>query len=728
MEKNFNVNSSSVPHNEENINTGETIQLPVPESEDKPESDVKPDAESDAKPATEPDPKPNAEPDAEPDTKPDGETENATDSEQVTEKVESKEEEEKEKKEEETQETVEAEPESPVPSLDKVLDEIDQFLVILQQNVDAEESTPLEIPNFIPVFLHLVEQKIVKYDTGEMKWRETIEDDSSLLGCANRISRLMNHFIEYSRSHAEKEQEGEEKEKVRIDFMINGVSVIQQRVMSFLEDEFRTLMEESRNPNKPDSKGKQQVADSLESEPLEESIPEFPGFTEEAIANLNKIAKEMVASGYENECCQVYALSRRHAFEDGMNKILGYEKLSIDEIQRMQWETLEREIPTWINTWKECTSVWFPGERKLVEMVFGNEAETVVSLMGNISRSIVIQLLNFGESIAMTKRAGEKLFKLLDMYETLRDAIPIMETLFPDDIMGEIKTETTSAKCRLGEAAVLIFCDLENSIKSETGRTPVAGGAVHPLTRYIMNYLRLACEYKDTLEEVFKEHSKIERADSTSRPRYETEESKSKNENKHKEDESPFAAQLMRVMELLDSNLEGKAKLYKEVALSCIFMMNNGRYIVQKIKGSAEIYEVMGETWCRKRSTELRTYHKNYQVETWSKILSYLSPKGLSDHGKVQKPVLKERFKAFNAAFEEIHKTQSMWVVSDEQLQSELRVSISALVIPAYRSFLGRFSQYLDPGRQTEKYVKYQAEDIETYIDDLFDGNAHGRR
>jgi len=706
MEQNLNDNSSSLPPKEENINTDHTTHSPVVESEDKP----------------------------------DGETEKATDSEQVLEKEESKAEEENEKKEEEKEqeqeqekveeETVETQPESPAPSLEKVTEEIDQFILRLQKHVDAKESTSLEIPNFIHAFLHLVEHKIEKYDTGETKWGQTIEDDSSLLECANRISRLMNHFIEYSRSHTQEQQEDEEKEKEMggLDFVINGISVIQQRVISFLEDEFRTLMEEFRNPNKPDSKGKQQVADSSESETPEETIPEFPGFAEETIANLNKIAKQMIASGYENECCQVYAVSRRHAFEDGMYKLLGYEKFSIDEVQRMQWEALEREIPTWINTWKECTSVWFPAERKLVEMVFGDEAETVLSLMGNISRTIVIQLLNFGESIAMTKRAGEKLFKLLDMYETLRDAIPIMENMFPDDIMGEIKAETTSAKCRLGEAAVLIFCDLENSIKSETGRTPVAGGAVHPLTRYIMNYLRLACEYKDTLEEVFKEHSKIERADSTSRPRHESEESKAKSESKQKEDVSPFAAQLMRVMELLDSNLEGKAKLYKEVALSCIFMMNNGRYIVQKIKGSAEIYQVMGETWCRKRSTELRTYHKNYQVETWSKILSCLSPKGLSDHGKVQKPVLKERFKGFNAAFEEIHKTQSMWVVSDEQLQSELRVSISALVIPAYRSFLGRFSQILDPGRQTEKYIKYQAEDIETYIDDLFDGNPHTRR
>ena len=128
-------------------------------------------------------------------------------------------------------------------------------------------------------------------------------------------------------------------------------------------------------------------------------------------------------------------------------------------------------------------------------------------------------------------------------------------------------------------------------------------------------------------------------------------------------------------MELLDTNLEGKAKLYKEVPLSCIFMMNE-RYIVQKIKGSTKIYEVMGETWCRKWSMELRTYHKNYQVETWSKILSSLSPKGLNENGKVHKSMLKERFKSLNMVFEKIHKTQNAWVVYNEQLRVDMESKV----------------------------------------------------
>ncbi|XP_047047220.1 uncharacterized protein LOC124652243 [Lolium rigidum] len=230
---------------------------------------------------------------------------------------------------------------------------------------------------------------------------------------------------------------------------------------------------------------------------------------------------------------------------------------------------------------------------------------------------------------------------------------------------------------------------------------PVPGGAVHPLTRYVMNYLKYTCEYNSTLEQVFREHRRRDDGG-----------------------DNPFAAQLTDVMELLNTNLEGKSRLYKDPALSNIFLMNNGRYMLQKIRGSPETNAMLGETWARKQSTNLRQYHKNYQRETWNRVLTLLRDDGvLTVKGHVQKPQVKDRFKQFNSAMDEIHKTQGAWVVSDEQLQSELRVSIAAVVVPAYRSFLGRFAQTFSAGRQTEKYIKLSGEDVEGIIDELFDGN-----
>ncbi|KAJ7013759.1 hypothetical protein NC653_003411 [Populus alba x Populus x berolinensis] len=421
--------------------------------------------------------------------------------------------------------------------------------------------------------------------------------------------------------------------------------------MACLEDEFRFTLEDikhnDQDPN-TDAKGKQHEADRCvlpESESAE--TDNFLGYSDDAVSKLNRIAKEMIGGGFESD---------------------------IDEVQKMQWEALEREIPLWIKAVKEYASIYFVKELKLAEAVFSNYSSISSSLFSNLTRSVLIQLLNFAEAVAMTKRSAEKLFKFLDMYETLRDSLPAMGALFSEEYENELKTESTTARCRIGE-----------------GKTPVPGGAVHPLTRYTMNYLKYAGEYIATLEQVFREHSKIERADSTSRPRYESESQNFNNDN-DEENQSPFSNQLVRVMDLLDSNLEAKSKLYKDIALS-----------------STEIRQMMGDPWCRRKSSELRNYHKNYQRETWSKLLGCLGHEGLQVNGKVIKPVLKERFKSFNVLFDEIHKAQSSWV---------------AVVIPAYRSFMGRFSQYLTPGRQTEKYIKYQAEDLETYIDELFDGNS----
>ncbi|GKV26102.1 hypothetical protein SLEP1_g35455 [Rubroshorea leprosula] len=608
-------------------------------------------------------------------------------------------------------ETIETE-DAPPPleiqyTVETALEDVDRFLTTLCAPNGEDEESSLNIPEFAEKCLDLVEETIVKHESGEFKakWGQLAEDDIAFFDTVDRISKL-NISISKIKSHQNHS------------LLINRICGIQQRAMSFLEDEFRILLEEPRSVESEQSSGDTKAK---QEQPGQTENYNSPSYTPDILSSLNRIAKEMIAGGFESECCQVYTMARRNAFDEQLSR-LGFEKTSIDDMQKMQWEALEREIPKWIKTFKECT-ILFSSELKLAEEIFTDSPSISSSLFINLTRGLVIQFLNFAEAVAMTKRSAEKLFKYLDMYETLRDSLPALDTLFPQELANQLRTEMTTTRCRVGEAAICIFCDLENSIKSDTGKTPVPGGTVHPLTRYTVNYLKYACEYKDTLEMVFKEHSKIERADSTSRTCTDYDESYNR-ETGVEESQSPFSSQLMRMMDLLDANLAAKSKLYRDISLTCIFMMNNGRYMLQKVKGSAEIHSMVGDIWCRKKSSELRNFHKNYQRETWTKLLGCLSHEGLTSNGKVMKPVLKERFKSFNVKFDEIHKTQSTWVVSDEQLQSELRVSIQAVMIPAYRSFLARFSQVLDPGRQTEKYIKFQPEDIENYIEELFDGNA----
>uniref|UniRef100_M4CPT9 Exocyst subunit Exo70 family protein n=1 Tax=Brassica campestris TaxID=3711 RepID=M4CPT9_BRACM len=601
----------------------------------------------------------------------------------------------------------EAPPEIP-QTIESLSEELDQLLTSLSLHKEehkdvteeekGEDGNYFQIPQFVGKFLDLFEDKLSKHDTVDPKttWYQDPEEVSSLLEAVDRVSKLMELLLNTKSCLDHHES------------LINHAGSIQQRAMALFEDEFRVLLEESviKEPavvteDQQDHHNDSQDQDNVNNVPEggDEKI-EYPGYSEEMVVLLRKIVERMKGAGYGCECKEAYLVGRRNILMRTLKQECEFEKVSIDEVQKMSWGELEREIPIWNKTVKDCSSLFFPGELKLAEKIFpGDEG----SLFNIVTHGLAIQFLGFAEAVAMTRRSTEKLFKILDIYETLRDGFPAIEELFTEELRSELRSEVTSARSRLGETAINIFSDLENSIKSDSSKTPVPGGAVHPLTRYTMNYLKYSCEYKGTLEQVFKSHSKMEEEESTERA---------------------FANQLMRIMDLLDGNMEAKSKLYKDIPLSCIFMMNNGRYIVQKIKGSAEIHEVMGDTWCRKRSSELRTYHKNYQRETWGKLLGFLGHEGLMHNNKIVKPNLKERFKSFNATFDEIHKTQTTWVVNDEQLQSELRVSITAVMIPAYRAFMARFGQYLDPGRQTEKYVKYQPEDIEDLIDQLFEGNT----
>ncbi|KAL0351174.1 UNVERIFIED_CONTAM: Exocyst complex component EXO70B1 [Sesamum radiatum] len=612
------------------------------------------------------------------------------------------------------------------PDLNKLSQDIDQFLSSLSNLSEGGESTPPDLPIFVEQFMVLVEAKIEEYDSGDIpgKWdRLTVEESASYLDAVNRVSSVSKALAKFSSQH-------------KYASSINDFGRILQRAMSYVEEEFKLLLEDhkihdSSDPSHKTNDSKHNQSSNQESDENphhESSSPEeetnISGYSEEILSDLIRLSKAMITGGYEAECCQVYYVVRRNALEENLNK-LGFEKHSIDDVHKMSWETLERETESWIKTFKQIANLHFSSERKLSEAVFSDYPSISQNLLGSLSHGVTLQFLNFAEGIALTKRSGEKLFKFLDIYETLRDTLPVIDNLFSEEWAAKLKNEASIIRSHLGEAMISIFNELENSIKADSGKTQVPGGAVHPLTKYIMNYLEYACEYKGTLEQVFREHQKIERADSNPGSEYDYN-SQTQNPSNEKvvARQSPFQAQIIKTMELLDANVEGKSKLYKDPSLSSIFMMNNGRYTLKKIKGSADLNSLMGETWYRKKSSDLRQYHKGYQRETWGKLLNCLHPEGLTVKGKVMKPVLKERFKSFNAMFDEIHKTQSNWVVGDEQLQSELRVSISNMVIPAYRSFLGRYSQTFTPGRQTEKYVKFQPEDIETYIDDLFDGNA----
>ncbi|EOA13013.1 hypothetical protein CARUB_v10026007mg [Capsella rubella] len=430
-----------------------------------------------------------------------------------------------------------------------------------------------------------------------------------------------------------------------------------------------------------------------------------------AVEDLKEIAERMIRAGYEKECVQVYSTVRRDALDECL-MILGVEKLSIEEVQKIDWKSMDEKMKKWIQAVKITVRVLLAGEKKICDEIFSGSESSKEVCFNETTKSCVMQLLNFGEAVAIGRRSSEKLFRILDMYDALANVLQTLEVMVTDCF---VCNETKGVLEALGDAARGTFVEFENNVQNETSKRPTTNGEVHPMIRYVMNYMKLIVDYAVTLNSLL-ENDELDHLSG----------------DDSAEEMSPLAKRVLRLITSLESNLEEKSKLYEDGGLQYVFMMNNIYYIVQKVKDS-ELGKLLGDDWVRKRRGQIRQYATGYLRASWSRVLSALrdenmggSSSGSPSYGQrsnnSSKMALKERFRGFNASFEELYRLQTAWKVPDPQLREELRISISEKVIPAYRAFFGRNKGQLEGGRHAGKYIKYTPDDLESYLPDLFEG------
>lgn len=440
-----------------------------------------------------------------------------------------------------------------------------------------------------------------------------------------------------------------------------------------------------------------------------------------AVEDLKEIAERMIRAGYEKECVQVYSTVRRDALDECL-MILDVEKLSIEEVHKIDWKSMDEKMRKWIQAMKITVRVLLAGEKKLCDEIFDGSETSKEVCFNETTKSCVMQLLNFGEAVAIGKRSSEKLFRILDMYDALANVSQTLEVMVTDAFVCK---ETKDVLDALGDAARGTFVEFENNVRNETSKKPTINGEVHPMIRYVMNYMKLIVDYAATLNSLLENDESDGYDDGT-------------------EEMSPLAKRMLRLITCLESNLEEKSKLYEDGGLQYVFLMNNIYYVVQKVKDS-ELGKLLGDDWVRKRRGQIRQYATGYLRASWSKVLAALRDESMgggssgspsygqrsNSSSSASKMALKERFKGFNASFEELYRLQTAWKVPDPQLREELRISIQEKVIPAYRAFFGRNKSQLEGGRHAGKYIKYTPDDLESYLPDLFEGNQmviHPRR
>ncbi|XP_030449168.1 exocyst complex component EXO70A1 [Syzygium oleosum] len=509
------------------------------------------------------------------------------------------------------------------------------------------------------------------------------------------------------------------------DGVLNHTNNLLAKAISKLEDEFRQILTNHSKPIEPDClidclpNSLRPSAGSSGNQSEASGKPEHPSKTPDAgvckplalipprvLPLLHDLAQQMVQAGHQQQLFRTYRDTRASVLEQSLRK-LGVEKLSKDDAQRMQWEVLEAKIGNWIHYMRIAVKLLFAGEKKLCDQVFDGVDSLRDQIFAEVTANCMALLLSFGEAVAKSKRSPEKLFVLLDMYEILRELQPEIMDLFGSKACIEMREYASSLTKRLAQTAQETFGDFEEAVEKDATKTAVQDGTVHPLTSYVINYVKFLFDYQSTLRQLFQEFNEGEA-------------------------DAQLAALTTRIMTALQSNLDGKSKQYKDPALTQLFLMNNIHYIVRSVRRS-EAKDLLGDDWVQIHRRIVQQHANQYKRISWAKILQCLTVQGSSGGGGpmgsdgnsgISRAMVKDRFKTFNVQFEELHQRQSQWTVPDSELRESLRLAVAEVVLPAYRSFIKRCGPLIENGKNPMKYIRFSVEDIERMLNEFFEGKT----
>ncbi|XP_074317061.1 exocyst complex component EXO70E2-like [Silene latifolia] len=481
------------------------------------------------------------------------------------------------------------------------------------------------------------------------------------------------------------------QEENEVNENISQAEVVLQDAMARLEEEMVYILVQKRQSYEPytaEDDGSEGDDTSAVNEPDEIN---FDLIDPESITFLISIKNTMFSAGYHEQFCAAYTKTQKEALEECLVS-LGMEKHSMDELLKMEWSILDSKIKTWFRVIKTAIQVYLKAEKRLCSQIFGVSSHLAFLCFVNTTKSSISRLLIIGNAMSLGRHTPEKLFSLLDMYEALAKVHEEINTLFSDDDGSIVRAEFEEVMSKLGVSAKETFLGFGETILSDPSIDPFPGGGVHPLTSYVMNFIIVYLpDYCGTLDTLLQEKGK---------------------------EDNMLGSHLRSLGDKLITNLEKKSLLYKDVALQNVFMMNNLHYLQHKVMGS-ELRGRIGDGWIR---TQIVNYQKNatsYVRNTWGSVVAGLRDDGTaSGSGSGVKAILKEKIRVFNVAFEDVYRNQTGWIIREEQLKDELKISISQKVILAYQSFLGRNARY-----NIQKYVKYESEDLEKLLQDFFEGS-----
>ncbi|XP_043698357.1 exocyst complex component EXO70H1-like [Telopea speciosissima] len=524
------------------------------------------------------------------------------------------------------------------------------------------------------------------------------------LKSVNQLQQAMHFFASHNSSSSHK--------------LVHAQNLM-QIAMKRLQKEFYQILSSNRDHLDPESVSARSSVSEYEDDTGSDdeiqlagkSISEVEKFSTLAMSDLSSIAECMISSGYGKECIKIYKIMRKSIVDEALYK-LGVERLTSSQIRKMEWDVVELKIKNWLNAVKIAVKSLFHGERIVCDNVFSTTSDFVrEACFSEITKEGAVFLFRFPEYVAKCHKSPEKIFRMLDLYDAISELWSDIDSIFSDDSTSVVRSQALNSLMMLGDTVRSMLSDFDSAIQKDSSKTPISGGGLHPLTRYVMNYLCFLTDYSGILSDIIANSPLPE---NTSLPEFYFD-----SPDPIDNPSSALATRMAWIILMLLCKIDGKARLYKDsAALAYLFLTNNLEYVVQKVQTS-NLKFLLGEDWISKHKATVNQYAASYERVGWSKVLS-----SIPENPTMTLEEAKQCFNNFNSAFEQTYTTQSSWVVTDRKLREEIKLSIAKKLVPAYGKFYRKYRGMLRSDNDTESVVRFAPDDLGNYLSDLFYGTG----
>lgn len=432
--------------------------------------------------------------------------------------------------------------------------------------------------------------------------------------------------------------------------------------------------------------------------------------------DLKAIADCMIEAGYGKECSKIYELNRKSVIEETLY-YLGVENICPSTVQKMDWKDLEKKIKIWLNAVKVAVSTLFYGERILCDQVFSISDSIRESCFTGIAKDSALTLFTFPEMVAKYKKLSlEKMFRILDLYDSISELLSEIEVIFGFDSTVAVKSQALTSMAKLRDAARAMLAEFESAIKKDSSKV-VAGGGIHPLTRYVMNYLIFLSDYSGPVSDIIADWKAVVKsplpesyllspiADDGDSP------------------SCIVSVRLTWLILVLLCKLDGKAGFYGDVPLSYLFLANNLNYVVSKVRQSS-LKLLLGPDWLSNHESKVEQYMANFKRMGWSSVMTSLPENSTAEISPAE---AKECFCKFSLSFEETYWKQRSWVIPDPKLRDEVKISLAKKILSAYRPFYHKYGEkvaWMESGGGVESILRFAPDNVQNYLSDLFHGSS----